>query len=167
MMRRVVDTNVPMVANGRRGIGAGGQKPFPECRIAAVKFLKDILKDGRVVLDLGGEIQKEYHRHLHPSGEPGVGDRFYKEVLTSSPQRVDRVDLPRREDGEYIDLPQAIIDDGFDPNDRKFAALAHKEAIPAVVAVDRDWVQHRQVLLQNDIEIEFLCGHVMRVWFEP
>jgi|TARA_B100000315_G_C14325734_1_gene472910 hypothetical protein len=68
MMRRVVDTNVPVVANGRR-IHAS-----IDCRLAAIEFLELLLQRGKTILDVGREIQEEYHRYLHPRGQPGVGD---------------------------------------------------------------------------------------------
>ena len=55
------------------------------CRLAAVEFLQEVLVRGCVVLDLAGEIEAEYHRYLSPRGQPGVGDRFYLEVLNSAP----------------------------------------------------------------------------------
>ncbi|MGO9431005.1 hypothetical protein [Rhodoblastus sp.] len=82
------------------------------------------------MLDQAGEIQAEYRRYLNPRGQPGVGDRFYLEVLNSAPKRIERVELPKRDDGEFLDLPQALIDVNFDPSDRKFAALAKRKRRP-------------------------------------
>ena len=58
----VVDTNVPIVANGAPD--RGGRRPALSCRAAAIQFLMDVLASRRVLLDLEGEIQKEYRRHL-------------------------------------------------------------------------------------------------------
>ena len=66
-----------------------------------------MLASGCVVLDLAGDIEGEYHRYLSPRGQPGVGDRFYLEVLNSAPGRIERVDLPKNEVGEFEDFPQA------------------------------------------------------------
>jgi hypothetical protein len=118
------------------------------------------------LLDLEGEIQSEYRRHLNPSGAPGVGDRFYQEVLRSSPYLIERVSLQRRPDGEYIDLPQAIIDAGFDPSDRKFVALAHKENSPVFVSTDSDYVECHDELVRNGIRVEYLCGCEPENWFD-
>ena len=81
MMRRVVDTNVPIVANGRETDAS------LDCRLAAVEFLNVLCARGKTILDLAGEIQEEYHRYLHPRGQPGVGDQFYRMVLNSAPSR--------------------------------------------------------------------------------
>jgi hypothetical protein len=87
------------------------------------------------------------------------------EVINSSPDRVERVDLPRRPDGEYLDLPQSLVDSGFDPNDRKFAALARRESVPVYNAVDSDWINHSQTLAAEQIEVENLCGCDPTSWF--
>jgi hypothetical protein len=50
-----VDTNVPIVANGTGG--EGQVRPSIPCRIATVRFLKQLLDKGTVLLDLEGEIQ--------------------------------------------------------------------------------------------------------------
>ena len=70
MRRVVVDTNVPIVANGRPDPSNGGRTPAPTCRLAAIDFLEETLARRRVLLDLAGEIQGEYRRYLNPRGQP-------------------------------------------------------------------------------------------------
>lgn len=166
MSRCVVDTNVPIVANGRPNPD-DARPPSIDCRIAAVTFLKKLLVSGVVLLDLEKQIEEEYRRHLRPSGQPGVGDRFYQVVLHSSPVPVERITLPRRADGEYADLPQALIDNGFDPSDRKFAALARRENVPVFNATDSDWLDHAKTLTAEGIQVKHLCGHNKTDWFTP
>lgn len=72
-----MDTNVPIIANGRPDPSNGGRAPSPACRLSAIDFLEETLERRRVLLDRAGEIQSEYHRYLSPRGQPGVGDRFY------------------------------------------------------------------------------------------
>ena len=165
MSRCVVDTNVPIVANGRADPD-DGRNPSISCRIATITFLQKILKEGKVLIDLAGEIQREYHRHLNPRGEPGVGDRFYQAILNSSPMLVERIDLPKRPDGEYVDFPQSLIDANFDPSDRKFAALAKRENVPIFNATDSDWLNHASTLASEQIQVHHLCGCQMENWFE-
>ena len=152
MVGYVIDTNVAIVANGSE-VGV-----TVDCRLAAVKLLVRAYTDGKIFLDSAGEIQLEYRRYLSPKGAPGVGDRFYLEVLNSHPDRIVRVDVPRRPDGHHEDLPQPIIDAGFDPSDRVFAAVAKKTQAKVFNAVDTDWVHHRDVIESNGIKVEFLCG---------
>lgn len=135
------------------------------CRLAAIEFLQEVLERGCVVLDLAGEIQHEYRRYLSPRGQPGVGDRFYLEILNSAPGRVERVDLPKNEGGEYEDFPNTTEFATFDPSDRKFAALARRERIPVVNATDSDWLNHRTALGASGIFVRFVCGSDPRSWF--
>lgn len=139
--------------------------PSISCRIATVDFLRKLLDTGTVLLDLEGQIQDEYRRYLRPSGQPGVGDRFYQVVLHSSPRLVERVELPRRPDGEYANLPQSLIDQKFDPSDRKFAALARREKVPVFHATDRGWINHAKTLAAEKIQVEHLCGCDNEKWF--
>jgi hypothetical protein len=165
MIRCVVDTNVAIVANGRSD-PEDPRPPTVSCRMAAVEFLIELLSKGRVVLDLAGEIQTEYRRHLDPRGQPGTGDRFYQVVLHSAPHLVERVDLPRRADGEYDHLPRSLIETGFDPSDRKFAAMARQEGIPVVNATDSDWVEAAATLAAENIQVRHLCGCDKAAWFK-
>lgn len=69
----VVDTNVPVFANRR---DEGDRPVAPACQEATIEFLVEILRRNKVVVDEAGKVQAEYRRHLNPSGQPGVGDRF-------------------------------------------------------------------------------------------
>ncbi|WP_089963854.1 hypothetical protein [Salipiger thiooxidans] len=160
MPKYVIDTNVPIIANG------GDDPVTVDCRKAAVELLMEATERGTIFLDSGGEIQAEYRRYLDPKGQPGVGDRFYLEVINSNPKKVARVDIQRRDDGEYRDLPQEIIDAGFDPSDRKFVAVARKTGAKVYNAVDTDWVEQRAVIEGAGIEIVFLCGCDPAQWRE-
>ncbi|MCU0839707.1 MAG: hypothetical protein MUE49_13450, partial [Rhodospirillales bacterium] len=142
-----------------------GSPPSLDCCEAAVKFLLCVVKSGTVLLDLAGEIECEYRRYLHPSGQPGVGDRFLLVIQNSAPDKIERIDLPKRDDGEFVDLPQALIDARFDPSDRKFAALATRGAAPVINATDSDWLEHRAILDANGIRVEFVCGCDKAKWF--
>ena len=164
MSRCVVDTNVAIVANGRPDT-KDPRPPSLDCRRSAVAFLMGLLSKSTVVLDLEGAIQAEYRQHLNPHGQPGVGDRFYQVVLHSAPVRVERVELPKRPDGEYADLPQALIDEGFDPSDRKFAALAKRENVSVYNATDSDWLNHAATMVAEGITVEQLCGCDKSNWF--
>jgi hypothetical protein len=163
--RFVVDTNVPIVANGRAD-PANGRIPSVECRLSTVEFLVEILETGKVLLDTEGEIQKEYHTHLNPSGQPGVGDRFYQEVFHSAPNKIERHELPKGEDGEYVDLPAPLIEVNFDLSDRKFVALAKRMTATVANAIDSDWLIHRQAILKAGIHVRFVCGIDCFRWFK-
>ena len=161
-MNFVVDTNVPVVANGR---GQGDAQPSIGSRLASIAFLELLLKDGRIHLDINGEIQAEYHRYLNPRGQPGVGDRFYQAVINSAPERISRVSLDRLQSGEYADFPDDPSLANFDLGDRKFVALALKQGVPVANAVDSDWVNHRKELEACGLTIEFICGVDPATWW--
>jgi hypothetical protein len=122
-------------------------------------LLSALIEKGRTVLDLDGEIQQEYRLYLDPSGQPGVGDRFYQMILNSAPSRVERVELPTDPlTGEYADFPGDPALALFDRSDRKFAAAARRSGLQVAVAVERGWLNHKSALGKNGIAVEFVCG---------
>lgn len=64
--------------------------------------------------------------------------------------------LSKRPDGEYAVLPQSVIDAGFDPSDRKFAAMACREGVPVIHATDSDWVEHETTFAGEGIAVRHL-----------
>jgi hypothetical protein len=162
--RFVVDTNVAIVANGRPEPGQQ-RPPSIDCRLRAVERLRELNEKGIILLDVDGAIQEEYRRHLNPRGQPGVGDRFYQIVLQSPPEIVERVELPKRS-GEYVDCPSALIAEGFDPSDRKFAAMARRGRATVLNATDSDWIGHAATLRRERITVDNICGCDMDAWFD-
>ena len=160
-MRRVVDTNVVVVANGRDE----ASRVQPACRLAAAQALRRLLSKGRIVIDTAGEMLDEYRRYCHPRGQPGVGDRFFREVLMSYGGRVERIFLPKRNDGSFENFPDDPRLVTFDRSDRKFAAAARVVLSPVMNAVDTDWLYHKEALSDNGIEVEFICGCGEDRWF--
>ena len=148
----IFDTNVAIVANGAT------ENVCKQCILNSVTVLSEAINKGIILVDLNGDIQNEYRRHLNASGQPGVGDRFYQEVINSSPSVVCRVELDIDLDGEYLDLPEAIRNSKFDPSDRKFAALSAKTDTPVYNCVDSDWVEHIEIIRECDLKVEFVCG---------
>ena len=165
MIRCTIDTNVPIVANGGSGQKDTDPRPSLDCQVEAINFLVDILNTGSIIVDLEGAIETEYRKHLKPSGQPGVGDRFYQKILHSTPGIVERVDLPKKSNGEYVDFPEDADLVRFDPSDRKFAAVARREHIIVVNATDSDWLEHHAALSRNGIKVKFLCGCEPDHWF--
>ncbi len=160
MIRHVVDTNVAVVSNGRNTNACAA------CREASIDALAQILEGGQIVIDTAGEMLDEYRRYCSPKGEPGVGDRFFREVLMNYSGKVLRVELPKRVSGGYVDFPEE--DPGlaaFDPSDRKFAAAARKAGAEVLNATDDHWLSYRAQLLVHGIAVKFLCGCVRQLWF--
>jgi hypothetical protein len=158
MLRRVVDSNVPIVANGR-DINAS-----PGCRLKAIEMLARLLGEGQIIVDADGAMMEEYRRYCEPKGQPGVGDRFFREILMNYEGRVDRIPLPKNVDGEYIDFPNDPELADFDPDDRKFAAAARRSNCPVLNATDSDWIEALAALERNGIQVDFVCGTNQNTW---
>lgn len=159
MNRFVIDTNVPIIANGRMDESSEREQSNPpiDCQLSAILFLTKVLENGKIIVDSAGLIETEYKRHLRPSGQPGVGDRFLFNVLMSMPDRIERVSLERRKDGEFSALPDILIQSDFDQSDRKFAAAALISNAPVVNSTDSDWYIFEDVLTKSGISVIQLC----------
>lgn len=162
MRRRIVDTNVAVVANGR----GDGKKPISKaCRTASIAFLLEVVTRDRILVDAAGEVAKEYRRHLSPKGQPGVGDRFCQLVMTQGPEKVEHIELARAPDGSYADLPAPVAASTLDQSDRKFAALAARTGAAVSTSTDRGWTRHATLLSANGLSVQFLCGCNPAGWF--
>lgn len=154
----VVDTNVPIAANGR-------SHGDPACVLACVDILSEILIGGIIVLDDGMLILNEYLDHLSPRGEPGAGDAFMKWVWNNQADesRCERVTItPHDENGTtFLEFPEDPDLERFDRSDRKFVATALVSArAPEILnALDPDWAESYNALIRNGLKIRFLCPH--------
>jgi len=157
----VVDTNVPIVANGQ------ADHADSDCILACLKALEEVRRT-KIVLDDDLRIVSEYFHKLSRSGEPGPGDAFVKWAYDNqaNPARCEQVHItPKpgaRED--YEEFPEDPQLEGFDPSDRKFAAAARASQLkPKVLnAVDTDWWRARRPLARRGVHVEFLCPQAMQ-----
>ena len=155
-MMVVVDTNVAVVANGH------SPQASANCVAICINRLERIIRgEEKLALDDKWIILGEYLRNLRSSGEPGAGDNFLRWVLANKNQRCDLVpitpiDSSENEFEEFPDDP-ALAD--FDPDDRKFiaVAIAHPEKPLILQAVDSQWWDFRNALRENGIIVEFIC----------
>ena len=154
-MRRVVDTNVPMVANG------GHATASVECMAACARALQAVM-EGHLFVDQGGQIVTEYRANLTAYGDPRPGNAFMKWVLTNewNPRRVTRVTLtPDGADGFLeLDRPPAGVD--YDRSDRVFLAVSagHPEHPRILQALDSKWWGWQAALKTSGVTIQFLCA---------
>ncbi len=161
-MELVVDTNVPVVANGR------SEQASPKCVSRCTVRLNQLMCSGKLVLDDSRRILKEYMANLRSAGQPGPGDAFLKWVHTnySNPDRCDLVEITPR-DASETDFeqfpPDAALAD-FDKTDRKFVAvaLAHREQPPILQAVDTRWWELKEALIAAGVTVDFLCEENIR-----
>lgn len=153
----IVDTNVAVVANGR------SRQANPECVLACVDVLVHIQNSERVVFDLGYRIIDEYRRRLSPSGQPGVGDAFFKWVWQNqaNPECCEVVEIHTRPGSveDYEEFPDDSEFTGFDPSDRKFVAVsrASPSQPPILNAVDSDWLPYHEAFARHGVQVTFLC----------
>lgn len=154
----VVDTNVPVVANGRT------PQAGPDCVTACVDALKAVIDGEGIVLDDAMLILTEYRGKLSMSGQGGPGNAFMKWVFDNQAviQRCEQVHITAkglnvRDDFEEFPTDCALAT--FDRSDRKFVAVAltSKRNPEVLNAVDSDWWKYRAVLNKHGVRIRFVC----------
>jgi len=157
----VVDTNVPLVANGK------AEQADLECEVACVRKLIQIQSEQRTLLDDKMLIMGEYRRNLSQSGQPGVGDAFFKWLWENqaNEQHCRTVPLTVHADRGFVEFPDDARLSSFDLSDRKFVAVALASGTdPQVLnASDTDWWHDRQTLAEHGIQIVFLCPELMQM----
>lgn len=153
----VVDTNVPVVANGR-------SHADPDCVIACLDVLLEVASHGVIVLDDAMRILNEYLSHLSLAGQPGPGDSFMKWVwnVQADDSQCERVSLtPKYESGaeSFEEFPDDPDLGDFDRSDRKFVAVALASVRAPLIlnAVDSDWAESHEALVRNGVTVRFLC----------
>jgi hypothetical protein len=161
-MKSVVDTNVPVVANGR------SKQASPECVKACAVRLGELAQKGRLVLDDKWLILKEYMVNLRSSGQPGVGDAFLNWVLTNrcNPRLCEQIAITPKNSAktDFEEFPADPALKDFDPTDRKFVAVAvaHPDRPPILQAVDTKWWEMKEPLLEAGVTVDFLCEEDIR-----
>lgn len=157
----VVDTNVALAADGK------ANQASPHCVLRCLQELASIKNGRQILLDDKGLILQEYLKQK-PHGFPqGPGDAFLVWVYDNqaNPARVRGVPVtPLSGDPRgFLEFPDDADLTGFDQDDRKFVAvaLASGDAPSILNATDTDWWIHRNALVRNGIQVEFLCPDLM------
>ena len=118
----IVDTNVLIVANGKSE--HAGRECFSNC----IRALERAQKQQVIIIDSGMRIIKEYQRYSSLSGQPGLGDAFFKWLFYNhgNSLRCMQVDIsPRKDDtDDFEEFPADPDLREFDRSDRKFVAVA-------------------------------------------
>ena len=153
----VVDTNVVVVAN------ALSEQASEDCVEICAERLEEIMRDEvKLVLDDNWQILGEYAQNLHFTGND-VGDRFLLWVLRNwrNAERCDLIHITPVDgsENEFEEFPDDPALERFDPDDRKFiaVAIAHSENPPILQAVDSQWWDFRDAFRQNGVTVEFIC----------
>lgn len=156
----VIDTNVLLVANGQT------PQASLACQEASHAALEAARNRGTVLVDSDREIFSEYIAYLNFSGQPGLGDMFFKWLWDNQghEELCQQVNIHRVEDERvYAEFPADPRLSGFDRSDRKFAAvaLASQGNPPILNASDSDWWEFKQVLEENGLMIRNLCPELI------
>lgn len=158
MVTVIVDTNVPLVANGScEGVSAA-------CRLSTIDFLENLLHSGKIAIDLEGLIEEEYRNNLGV-GSPGVGNRFIQKFFSEAANRVVRVSASIDRHGHTKNFRFDGSLKNFDLSDRKFVAVAVETGAEIYNATDSDWLEHKDELAKRGIKVRFLCGSQKSDWF--
>lgn len=153
----VIDTNVLVTANAK------AEQAGPDCVLACVDALEEARARKLVLVDGGMRIFEEYRRHASLSGQPGLGDAFFKWLWNNqaNPRHCEQVAItPKANDVlDFEEFPNDPGLAGFDRADRKFVAVALASGKrPTVLnATDSDWWDFRRSLETHGLQIEFLC----------
>ena len=153
----VIDTNVPKLANDKYGFSI-------ECIMNCIKYLRKIINDeAKVVIDDKWLILKEYRNNLSASGEPGIGDHFFRWILTNqkNSERCIQLSLiPDQSNKTNYEVFKSDLNKlPADPADIKFLAVAFfaDGKAPILEATDCKWWGWQKSLEKHAIRIEFLC----------
>ncbi len=165
MTRRVtIDTNVLVVANCQNPLVT------EDCVVMARECVAAISLRGTIFLDRDDAILQEYGGQIDAEQRPqDISARLLVWLRQNrfSHKRIRLVDLARGADGEYVNCPRSLISAGFDVSDRKFVAIARKEGIVVVNAVDSDWIDNASLLRNEGVQVDNICGCSKANWFAP
>ena len=155
----MVDTNVPVVANGR------SSQASADCTLACIEALERIRGEFRLLLDDRRLILEEYRRNLSPSGQPGPGDAFFKWLWDHQAygSHCRQVAVTPDAARGFAEFPRDAELKDFDRDDRIFVAvaLASGGSPPVFNASDPGWWKHRTALERRGVKVEFLCPELM------
>jgi len=154
----IVDTNVPIVANGDSDTSL-------DCQAACIKELLAIARgDARVAVDDGGRIVEEYGHKLRTDAQ-GVGHEFLKWLYTCQWDETycDQVSIT-----PSPEFPSSPALAHFDRSDRKFVAVAsaHPAHPPILEAADAKWVGWATALEAAGVTVQFLCFEELKAGYE-
>lgn len=151
----VVDTNVVLVANGQHA------NVSPECVKICALYLQGISSSGKLALDDGFLIIREYQKKTQSKKSDRLGDKFVKWVVNNrcNTNWVDQVALLEHKVRGFESFPDDADLENFDASDRKFVAVsgAHPEKPPIAQAADSKWLDWAPALQRYGIKVDFLC----------
>lgn len=162
-MASVVDESVLVIANDLTRISLGLIPRTPQadenCRLACVAFLENLMENGSIVIDDGTEFLEKYKAHCSFSGQPGIGDAFFRAVFERGydPTWVDRVTIA--EGGNYL-LPDGFLNSGFHNDDFLWVSAAYNGPVGTHIAngCDSDYGEFAGAITAIGVEVVEVCA---------
>ena len=166
----IVDTNVIVIANDTDDKRA-------DCRDLCQDRLQQIFDQcEKVVIDNERQILEEYEDNANPNARKGIGDIFVKTLLQNlkNPEICTMVHITSLSGNgaDFEEFPNDPALSGFDPDDRKFIAVAHvyesihQQKATLLQAADSQWYGFREAFVRNGLEVEFICEEYIRDLYE-
>ncbi len=154
----VVDSNVLIAANGK------SEQANDTCLEKCIAVLLGVRTTTSLALDDGNEILDEYSRYCSHSGQPGVGDEFFRWAFDNQYTSCRRVPLTPDENRVYREFPDTPDLKKFDRSDRKFVATALGCTPTATIynAVDSDYAQFKPALAAAAVSVAELCPDCLK-----
>lgn len=169
----VIDTNVILVAKGM------SEQAWPECVAKCQDRLDQIIEGPeKVVIDDNWIILDEYldyHEDADSTTQTRVGGGFLDWFIRNhkNPEQCVQVTITPTQDGRgFEEFPDDPVLRNFDPDDRKFIAVAvvyeniHQQKALLLQALDSQWYGFREVFIRSGLEIEFICEENIRHLYE-
>ncbi len=154
MAEYIIDTNVPLVAEGSSDMST-------DCSLTCANFLDEVINNKHVItIDDDYCIITEYQKKMPAGSKSDYGNRFLKWILTNqaNTQRVRQARVTSIDEYNFEEVPQSVLDAGFDKSDLKFVAVSIvNNSTEIVQASDSKWIGWEQILLQEGIKVKFLC----------
>lgn len=164
MAELIIDTNVPIVAQGNSAFSF-------DCENVCADFMEKIIAGkNTIVLDSDGYILSEYENNHNKKG-PSTYLKVYLKWLYNNignPQKVKFVDIHSDGNKLFVEVPDSISIIGFDRSDLKFIALsiANSNLAPIVEAADSKWIGWEKALNDEGISVIFLCKSELQLIYE-
>lgn len=156
----VLDTNVAVVSNGKT------EQASLDCESNCIAAIRRVRESKILLVDDRGLILDEYMRNLNMSGQPGLGDAFFRFVWDNqaNERHCKQIAVTPNDERGFAEFPSDPRLSAFDWDDRKFVAVAIASgSAPKILnASDTDWRDHRQALERHGVAIEFLCPELMQ-----
>jgi len=128
-------------------------------------LLPNIKDSGIIVLDKQMLIIREYMKQVSLSGQPGLGDAFFKWLFENQAveEICEQVSITPVNDS-FAEFPNDPELSSFDISDRKFVATALASKLSPIIlnALDSDWRDHANAFSKINLNINELCKQCLK-----